>query len=248
MLVMSTESQRLVFSQHKAFKKWFKLNARQRHWETRFKNKLYCLWYWWTWTGTDPIEVESTGTIINPGDTAKISKVCNPNFIDGYGDDCAAYASENWCTEEDQAYFLEWSIYNPTKQSYQTGLNCPQCGCNDTYIVPLTDRPVEDLVRSDKKSKGGKKWFWNYQTAGNLLKFNLINKCMPRDNFVDYDPRWPFHPLGKFTNSFKADKGQFVLSSCANTNRIVNVKIVCKDFGVNYSRLWLIRINSLKGK
>ena len=125
------------------------MNARQRHWETRFKNKLNCHWYWWTWRGTNPIEVKSTGAIINVGDTVEISKVCNPNFIDGYGDGCSSYFSHwsflNWCTNKDQAYFLRWSTYNPTEQSYQTGLNCPQCGCNGTYIVPLTDRPVEDL-------------------------------------------------------------------------------------------------------
>ena len=112
--------------------------------------------YLWTWTGSESFVVDSTGTEIAVGDTIKISNVCNPNFIDGWGDGCATYASEGWCTNEDQEYFVKWSTYDATEQTYQTGLNCPQCGCTENYIVPLTDRPVEDLSRSVEKSKGGK--------------------------------------------------------------------------------------------
>ena len=113
--------------------------------------------YWWTWTGSGPIEVAPDGEpVIAVGDTVRISTVCNPNFIDGWGDDCDEYDSEGWCTDVDQWFFVESMVSDANEQSYQTGLNCPQCGCTETHIVPLTDFPVENLARSVKRSKGGK--------------------------------------------------------------------------------------------
>ena len=133
----------------------FKINAKQKSWETRFKNRLNCpeTDYDWTWTGSASLDVRSTGQTIAVGETLKISKVCNPDFVDGFGDACWKYDSEGWCYNEDQKYFVTWgTYYDSTEQIYQTGLNCPQCGCTETYITPLTDFPVEDLTRSVEKS------------------------------------------------------------------------------------------------
>ena len=85
------------------------------------------------------------------GDTVIISTECDPDFTDGYGDDCSLYLQEGCCSETQQ-YFLKWSILT-SDGSYQTGLNCPQCGCTDTYIAPLTAFPEETLERHAKQLK-----------------------------------------------------------------------------------------------
>merc|ERR1719197_1047030 len=100
-----------------------KINTRQKRWETRFKKKLNCPstdFYWWTWTGSEPIEVApDSEPVIAVGDSVRISTVCNPNFIDGWGDGCEEYDSEGWCTDVDQWFFVESMVYDATEQSYQ---------------------------------------------------------------------------------------------------------------------------------
>ena len=101
---------------------------------------------------------DPNGFPIAVGETVKVSDVCNPDFKDGFGDGCSMYPDMGWCldgiwtyTQED---FLYYGRYDPTEQTFQTGLNCPQCGCTDTYIKPLTDFKVEAVSgRSGKKDK-----------------------------------------------------------------------------------------------
>ena len=160
------------------------MNAWWGKWEDRFNARLDCPartppptspptpattpkpdgFYSWTWTGSAPITLfdgslsDPNGFPIAVGETVKISEVCNPDFKDGFGDGCSMYPDMGWCldgiwtyTQED---FLYYGRYDPTEQTFQTGLNCPQCGCTDTYIKPLTDFKVEAVsARSGKKDK-----------------------------------------------------------------------------------------------
>ena len=104
-----------------------------------------------TLSGTHPIRVDSTETFIAVDDTVIISTECDPDFTDPYGDGCATYLDEGWCSGT-QRVFLIWSIMT-SNGAYQTGLNCPQCGCTDTYIAPLTAFPEETLGRHAKQLK-----------------------------------------------------------------------------------------------
>lgn len=127
------------------------MNDRWGKWEKRFKyEKLNCPepdCFPWTWTGSEPINLYS-GRTIAVGETVEISGVCNPDFVDSYGDDCAKYAAMGWCVNEDQEYFLKYSDYNTTTECYQTGLNCPDCGCTENSVPALTDFSVERSGRS----------------------------------------------------------------------------------------------------
>ena len=102
-------------------------------------------------TGINPIPVHSTNETILVGDTIIVSTECDPDFTDPYGDGCATYLDEGWCSGT-QRVFLIWSIMT-SNGAYQTGLNCPQCGCTDTYIASLTDFPEETFGRHAKQLK-----------------------------------------------------------------------------------------------
>ena len=98
-------------------------------------------YYEFTWEGTDDIFIQSQGMMMKPistGDTVRISKVCNAEYKDYWDYDCDYYASKGLCASvTHQAYLL--TLAQPSsEESYQTGLNCPQCGCTDSYIKPLT--------------------------------------------------------------------------------------------------------------
>ena len=114
--------------------------------------------YYWTWTGSEPLSPKGGSPTIAVGGTVKISEVCNPDFVDPDGDNCLVQQQGDFCTigseyamwQEDLIFY---GNYDPTEQTFQTGLNCPECGCTDTYIKPLTDFQGPSLGRSGKKDK-----------------------------------------------------------------------------------------------
>ena len=107
-------------------------------------------------------------------DLRRFSSLCNPNFIDSTGADCATYAEDYDCARTGQntaSTRLGWSADNyaaravgnpklklpfnlPKEVSilWETGLQCPQCGCTDergTYSL-------NNIFRSDKDDED----FW----------------------------------------------------------------------------------------
>ena len=145
------------------------MKARWPKWEDRFNAKLDCPaptlppttsskpdFYFWTWTGSEPLIPEGGSPPIAVGETVKISEVCNPDFVDPDGDNCLIYQQSGFCIGSApfwQEDFIYYGNYDPTEQTFQTGLNCPECGCTDTYIKPLTDFQGPSLERSAKKDK-----------------------------------------------------------------------------------------------
>ena len=108
--------------------------------------------YFWTWMGSES-KTLVVGSSINVGETVKISEACNPDFVDGSGDACKKYHENGWCIENPE-FLVSYGIYDSTEQTYQTGLNCPECGCTDTSIIKLPEFPVgNDTSRSAKKDE-----------------------------------------------------------------------------------------------
>jgi len=61
----------------------------------------------------------------------KIPGRCNPNFVDKDGDNCQAYADENYCTINGD-YGKDWNLNEEFKDYAVNGEDatvCPQCGC-----------------------------------------------------------------------------------------------------------------------
>ena len=98
-------------------------------------------YYSFTWEGIKDIYIQSDGLMmkaISTGDTIRLSKVCNAEYKDYWDYDCDDYASKGLCASDvSQSYLLSFAQPS-SEESYQTGLNCPQCGCTDSYIKPLT--------------------------------------------------------------------------------------------------------------
>ena len=58
---------------------------------------------------------------------------CNDQFVDSYGDNCAKYAAEGWCTL-DGGYGSSWdsswgTFENWTNADGESATVCKQCGC-----------------------------------------------------------------------------------------------------------------------
>merc|ERR1712046_433721 len=59
----------------------------------------------------------------------QISTQCDANFKDRDGDGCDVYEAYGYCYRWRNEWLLETGkMYN---EGFMTGLNCPQCGCNE---------------------------------------------------------------------------------------------------------------------
>ena len=140
------------------------MNARWPKWEDRFNARLDCpaptppstpkADYFWTWTGSEPIIRDDFA--VGVGETVKISVVCNPDWVDNTGVPCSAYQQYGYCiiggeNADTQEQLIFYANYNSTEQTYQTSLNCPECGCTDTYINLVTDFEGPTPGQSSKK-------------------------------------------------------------------------------------------------
>ena len=72
----------------------------------------------------------------------EISGSCNPDFEDWWGADCDLYASEGYCNDE-AAKLLFFSNGNDDGL-VETGLNCPQCGCDANGAANINDFYVNE--------------------------------------------------------------------------------------------------------
>ena len=57
-----------------------------------------------------------------------ISTVCDSNFVDTAGRNCDYYASRS-CRSRYSQWYLDMGVMSDV--GYMTGLNCPQCGCDE---------------------------------------------------------------------------------------------------------------------
>ena len=61
--------------------------------------------------------------------TNQMSTVCNPYFLDRVGYNCTEIADLDYC--DDTAYEnINFAVKH--ENGYQTVLNCPECGCDET--------------------------------------------------------------------------------------------------------------------
>ena len=70
----------------------------------------------------------------NPQDRSvayeKIYNLCDPDFEDASGKNCTIYDDNDWCESFDADAFLAEKVQKNGWWGYETGLNCPECGCN----------------------------------------------------------------------------------------------------------------------
>ena len=74
---------------------------------------------------------------VQSGLSRQYSSRCNADFADIDGDDCNDYAEEGWCN-----WYSEDFVYYSIKNSdgiWETGLQCPQCGCGAGGAANLYD-------------------------------------------------------------------------------------------------------------
>ena len=57
-----------------------------------------------------------------------ISTACDSNFVDSTGQNCDWYTSRS-CRSRQFTWYLDIGVM--TDVGYMTGLNCPQCGCDE---------------------------------------------------------------------------------------------------------------------
>ena len=82
-----------------------------------------------------------------------VSSVCDPNFVDKYGNDCDWYESNfgDNCEEYTNDQMLEYGFL--TAKGFKTGLNCPGCGCGENGPINMHDRDASrSLAGDDKKT------------------------------------------------------------------------------------------------
>ena len=97
---------------------------------------------------------EDTYTFVTPdsfedfegGVSLEISSQCNADFVDSLGDTCAKYGEFGWCSSEGAEFFVYFGVTD-ADGVYETGLNCPQCGCGADGAENLYDR----LADSDNR-------------------------------------------------------------------------------------------------
>ena len=68
------------------------------------------------------------------GSEIKISKVCNPDFKNTYGQDCDIVI----CAEN-AINVLNYAVQAEDGTGWQTPLNCPRCGCQNNNPITLMD-------------------------------------------------------------------------------------------------------------
>ena len=63
-------------------------------------------------------------------DYTKISNLCNSSFQNRIGYDCNTFLNNGWCALNSvpAEFYIAQGVQ--TYNGIETGLNCPQCGCN----------------------------------------------------------------------------------------------------------------------
>ena len=92
----------------------------------RFPNDLFGLKYF---------NIEILKVILNNshkdsrGNFFKIDNRCNADFIDPINTNCTSYQAQGLCNNS-PAFYLQMTRAVHVGNEIQTGLNCPECGCN----------------------------------------------------------------------------------------------------------------------
>ena len=82
-----------------------------------------------------------------------VSSVCDPNFVDRYGDGCDWYERRGECEDLSNDLLLSYGIFT-TAEGFKTGLNCPSCGCGKNGPINMNDRVhIRSLTGDLKKTK-----------------------------------------------------------------------------------------------
>ena len=75
------------------------------------------------------------------GQTHKFSTLCNADFVASDGYNCDEHFEYGYC--EDAAFTMVYYASENTDGIWETGLQCPQCGCGAGGAVNLNDLYAE---------------------------------------------------------------------------------------------------------
>ena len=79
----------------------------------------------------------------------EISNICDSNFNNTNGYDCNTFYNNGWCNLvfTPAQFYIDEGVM--TNNGLETGLNCPQCGCNinppSLYDIPPYN-PIYDCI------------------------------------------------------------------------------------------------------
>ena len=108
---------------------------------------------------------EDTYTFVTPdsfedfegGVSLEISSQCNADFVDSLGDTCAVYGEFGWCYSQSAEFFVYFGVPD-ADGVYETGLNCPQCGCGADGAENLNNILADSDTRKPFEGPILKQW------------------------------------------------------------------------------------------
>ena len=110
--------------------------------------------YWYTFVLPDDFHVYYNNEV-SGGQALEFSKLCNADFVDSDGWNCAEFAENGFC--EDSADNMVYYATENADGIWETGLQCPQCGCGDDGAVNLNDLYAADGDRTVSNREPRKK-------------------------------------------------------------------------------------------
>ena len=106
-------------------------------------------WYMVDWNAPDFI-----GSSFQVGDSLEFSDSCNPDFEDSDGEGCEIYGNltYSYCAYT-ASFFFEYAVVNQ-HGIWETGLQCPECGCGSDGAANLNDVYAEKGRKLSTELKG----------------------------------------------------------------------------------------------
>ena len=99
-------------------------------------NDIYAKGYWYTFViPEDDWFMYSDYENAEMGETLELSFDCNPDFKDTDGDDCEDWGRLGYC-DATAGDFIKYGVVNEAG-ILETGLQCPQCGCDEDGAANL---------------------------------------------------------------------------------------------------------------
>ena len=93
---------------------------------------------------------------VETGVSLTVSNQCNEDFADTDGDGCAMYSEYGWC-DQNAEFHVYYGVTN-ANGVFETGLNCPQCGCTANGAESLYDRLADSDNRKPFNGPISKQW------------------------------------------------------------------------------------------
>ena len=115
---------------------------------------LQCNNLWYEFVLPDDFEMHNNYDV-SGGQTYKFSELCNEYFVASDGYNCAQHAEYGFC--QDNAFEMVYYATENTDGIWETGLQCPQCGCGDDGAVNLNDLYAADGDRTVSNREPRKK-------------------------------------------------------------------------------------------